>query len=264
MTEVLNDASVAVRVVAHAYVALLAFALVVLAITPMIGRLLGRAARIPNPVELVAGTGIMIGFPAAIAATLALFVTPLLVGMPLPLAGWLLIACMSLYGLYEARQRPSGGMEGCTTWFVVGFSGFGLFWSGAAVLLADPPIGNAASFVRPLLVAAPIALFVAKHSGKNRVRQGIGFGLLIAIFAAVAFLPVEQGFADDYLPASDWLRFPIAGAVVFACYPLLAIPLTLLFGSRTIDTRKFSRTMAMLGLFGLSLGLAWAFTRLLF
>ncbi len=264
MTELLNDAGMATRVVAYAYVALLAFALVVFTIGSLIGRLLGRATRIPNPFEMVVGIGVMVGLPAAVAATLALVVTPLLVGMPLPLAGWALIACMSLYGLYEAKQRPSGGMEGCTTWFVVGFSGFGLFWSGAAVFLADPPIGNAPSFARPLLVAAPLALFFAKHSSRNRVRQAIGAGLLVAIFAAIAFLPVERGFADDYLPASDWLRFPIAGAVIFALYPLVSIPLTLLFGSRAIHTRKIFQAMALLGLIGLSLGLAWALTRLLF
>ena len=264
MMESLNDASLAVQVVGYAYVALLAVALVVLILWSVIAWLLGRTDKIRNPVGAVPGIAVMLGFPAAIAATPALFVTPFLLGMPLPLAGWSLIACMSLYGLYEASQRPSGGMEGCTTWFLVGFSGFGLFWSGAAILLADPPIGNAASFVRPLLVAAPIALFVARHSSKNRVRQAIGFELIIALFAAIAFLPVEQGFADLYLPASDWLRFPIAGAIVFACYPVIAIPLTLLFGSRAIEARKFSRTMAMLGLFGLSLGLAWTFPRLLF
>jgi hypothetical protein len=171
---------------------------------------------------------------------------------------------MSLYGFYEAKQHPSGGMEGCTTWFIAAFSGFVLCWSGAAMLLADPPVGNAASFVRPLLVAAPPALFVAKHSSRNRVRQAIGFGLLIAIFVAIAFLPVEQGFAGDYLPASDWLRFPLAGTFVFAAYPLLAIPLGLIFGSRAIDLRKTFRAMAMLGLIGALLGLAWALTRLLF
>jgi hypothetical protein len=264
MTEVLNDAGVAWRVVSYAYVALLTFALVVVTIAQIIAWLLGRAPRFPNPVGIVVGTGVMVGLPAAIAASLALVVTPLLVGMPLPLAGWALIACMCLYGLHEASQRPSGGMEGCTTWFVVGFSGFGLFWAGAAVLLTDPPIGNAASFVRPLLVATPIALFVAKHSSRNRVRQAIGFGLLVAIFAAIAFLPVEQGFADAYLPASDWLRFPIAGAVIFAIYPLLAIPLSLIFGKRAIDMNRSFQAMAMLGLIGLSLGLAWALTRLLF
>lgn len=264
MMEILNDAGVAAQVVAYAYLVLLAFALVVMTSAPIIGRLFGHEARIPNPVEALVGVGFIIGLPAAIAAALALIVTPFLLAMPLPLVGWLLVACMSLYGFYEARQRPNGGMEGCTTMFVVAFSGFGLCWSGAAILLADPPIGNTASFVRPLLVAAPFALFAGKHSRGNRVKQAIGFELFIAIFVAIAFLPVEQGFAADYLPASDWLRYPIMGAFVFATYPLLAIPLGLIFGSRAIDMQKILRIMATLGLVGLSLGLIWALTQLLF
>lgn len=264
MTEILNNAGAAVQVVAYAYVVLLAIALVVMTGAPIAGRMLGHKAKIPNPVEALVGVGFIFGLPAAIAAALALAVTPFLLALPLPLVGWLLIACMALYGLYDAKQRPSGGMEGCTTMFVVGFAGFGLCWAGAAILLADPPVGNAASFVRPLLVAAPFALFAGTHSRGNRVKQAIGFELFIAIFVAIAFLPVEQGFAGDYLPASDWLRYPIMGAFVFAAYPLLAIPLGLIFGSRAIQMQKTLRAMATLGFIGLSLGLIWAVTRLLF
>ncbi len=264
MMEIINDASVPTQVVAYAYLALLALALVVMTGAPILGRLMGRAAAIPNPAAALVGVGLIIGVPAAIAAALALVVTPLLVAMPLPLAGWLLIACLSLYGFYGATQRPQGGTEGCTTVFVFAFSGYGLCWAGAAVLLADPPVGNAASFVRPLLVAAPLALFVGRHGRGNRVRKAIGTGLLIAILVAIAFLPVEQGFADEYLPASDWLRFPIAGAFLFAAYPLLAIPLNLIFSSRALDAQAIFRTVAMLGLTGMLLGLVWALTRLLF
>jgi hypothetical protein len=264
MIESLGDQSVAVQVVAYAYIALFAFALVVAIGASIVGRFFSRPAKHATPIAAVFGAVLLVGVPGGIAAALALLVTPLLVAMPLPLAGWLLIACMCLYGFYEVKQRPGEGMEGCTTWLIATFAGFGLCWCGAAILLADPPVGNAASFVRPLLIAAPPALFVAKHTSRNRVRQAIGFGLVIAILVAIAFLPVEQGFAGEYLPASDWLRFPIAGAVVFAAFPLLAIPLGLIFGTRAINLRSTFRSMAMLGLIGASLGLGWAFTRLLF
>src|SRR5688500_16731015 len=128
MTEILNGAGVAARVVAYAYLVLLAFALVVMTSAPIIGRLLGHEAKIPNPVEAFVGVGFIVGLPAAFAAALALIATPFLLALPLPLAGWLLIACLSLYGLYDAKHRPSGGMEGCTTMFAAAFSSFGLCW----------------------------------------------------------------------------------------------------------------------------------------
>lgn len=263
MMEMLDDAGLATKVVAYAYLTLLSFALVFMTTAPVIGRLLGRDAKIPNPVEALVGVGFVIGLPAAIAAALALVVTPFLLALPLPLAGWLLIASLSLYGLYDATQRPSGGMAGCTSLFAVTFSGFGFCWPLAAILLADPPIGDAASFARPLLVAAPFALFAWRHNSGRRVKQAIGLELFIAILAAIAFLPVEQGFADNYLPTSDWLRYPIMGALVFATYALLAIPLGLIFSSRAMTLRKILRSIAALGFFGLSLGLIWALTRLL-
>lgn len=96
------------------------------------------------------------------------------------------------------------------------------------------------------------------------MKQAIGLELFIAIFAAIAFLPVERGFADNYLPTSDWLRYPIMGALVFATYALLAIPLGLIFSSRAMTLRKILRSIGALGFFGLSLGIIWALTRLLF
>lgn len=264
MREIINDAGLATQVVAYAYLTLLSFALVVATIAPVIGRLLGRRGKIPNPVEALVGVGFILGVPAAIAAAFALAVTPFFLALPLPLTGWLLIASLSLYGFYDATQRPSEGMAGCTSVFAFALSGFGLCWSTAAILLADPPTGDAASFARPLLVAAPFALFAAMHSSGKRVKQAIGLELLIAMLAAIAFLPVERGFAEKYLPTSDWLRYPIMGAAVFATFVLLTIPLGLIFSMRAMTLRNILRSIAKLGFFGLLLGLIWAFTRLWF
>ena len=264
MTDSLREAGLAAQVVAYAYLALLAVALVVMGGAPLLARLRGRPAKVPNPLELLAGVGIIIGLPGAIAAAMALLVTPILIAMPLPLPGWLLIGGLSLFGCAEAERHPSGDMEGCTKILIAAFSGFGICWSAAAVLIADPPVGDSASFVRPLLVAAPLAWFIGKHGRKPRWRNALGLWLVVATFLAVAFLPAEQGFAAGILPASEWLRFPIMGALVFGIWPLFAIPLSLIFGSRALDLGKAFRAMAALGLVGGLFGLVWAFTRLLF
>ena len=264
MTWALRDAGLGVQIVAYAYLALLIGALVLMAGAPIAARLTGSGGRIPNPVEALMGVGVVIGFPGAMAAGMAMIVSPLLVAMPLPLAGWVLIGGLSLYGAYDAKVHPGSGMDGCAKLFIAAFSGFGLCWAGAAILLAAPPAGNAASFVRPILVAAPLAIFLGKHSRRNEVKKAIGFGLFLAVFVAVAFLPVEQGFASSRLPASDWLRFPMMGALVFGAWPLLAIPLGLLFGKRAVNLGKTGRMVGALGLVGGLFGLVWAITRLLF
>jgi hypothetical protein len=264
MTGSLREAGIATQVVVAAYLALLAIALVILSAAPMVARLLGRKAKIPNPLEAVFGVGLLFGLPAGLAAGMALLVTPLLVAMPLPLAGWLLIACLALHGFYSAGRQSSNDVQGCKKLFTLGFSGFGLCWAISAIVLAEPPVGNMASFLRPLLMALPLALFIGRFSRRNPVKQAIGAGLVIAIFSAVAFLPVESGFAAAYLPSSDWLRFPVAGAVILSVCPILALPLQLLFGSRAIKPARNIRMMAALAGVGGLFGLYWAITRLLF
>ena len=237
MNQLLRDATLGTQIVAYAWAALFVGGLLLMVGGAIVGRLVAKKGRVPNPFEAVFGVGVIVGIPGAFAAAMALLVTPLLVGMPLPLAGWLLIAALSLFGIVIAKGSFSGEMSGCSQMIASSVCAYGLCWAGTAIVMAEPPTGNAGSFLRPLLVAAPVALFVARHS-RDRVKQGIAFELFIAVVLAIAFLPVEQGFSAHLLPASDWLRFPIAGAIVFATWPLLAIPLNLIFSSRAIRFDK--------------------------
>ncbi len=261
---IFDDAGLGAQIVANAYLALLLIGLTLMAGAPIIRRLATGQGKVPNPIEAVVGVGIIIGLPAAFAATPAMLVTPLLLAMPLPLAGWGLIAAFALFGLATVDRSASGDTAGCRAIMLMGTSGFGLAWSITAIVMADPPASDAASLARPLLVASPVAILFGTASRTKKWRQGVAVLLFVAVFAAIAFLPVERGLGANWLPQSDWLRFPIMGGIVFGIWPILAIPLALVFGHRAIQFGRHAKaTLVMAGVGGL-FGLLWAATRLLF
>lgn len=263
MTEALRSAELGTQIVATAYFILVVGGVVLAMLSSMVGRLTGKKKQMDNPIAVLVGMGVIVGIPAAFGAAGAFFLTPLLVGMPLPLAGWLMIAAFAVWGFWGA-EASSGEMGGCSRMIGISLSAYGLTWALTAIVLADPPAGNAASFLRPLLVAAPLAIVLGKDSRGNKVQQTIGFGLMMAMLCAVAFLPVERGFAAWLLPATDWLRFPIAGAIAFGIWPLLVVPISLLVGDRRIKWKEKAQVASALGLVGTAFGLVWALTRLVF
>jgi hypothetical protein len=124
---------------------------------------------------------------------------------------------------------------------------------------------GAVDALRCLLVAAPPAVFVWKVAEKrDRVRHGIFTLLLLAALSAAAFLPVELGAAARWLPNSDWLRFPIAGAVVACLWLPIALVLTLTVGSGGKGLTKIGRAFPIAAGIGGLFGLAWAITRAVF
>jgi hypothetical protein len=263
MTETLRNATLATQIVATAYFILVVGGAMLAMLSSVVGRLTGKKTKLDNPIAVLVGIGVLVGIPAAFGAAAALFITPLLVGMPLPLAGWLMIAAFALWGFWGA-EASGGEMGGCSRMIGISLSAYGLTWALTAVVLADPPAGNAASFLRPLLVATPLAVFLGKGARGDKVKQTIGFGLMMAMLCAVAFLPVERGFAAILLPVTDWLRFPIAGAIAFGIWPLLTVPISLLVGDRRIMWREKAQGASALGLVGAAFGLVWALTRLVF
>lgn len=260
----IHEAGLGAQIVANAYLALLLVALTLMAGAPILRRVATGAGKVPNPIEAVVGVGIIIGLPAAFAAAPAMLVTPLLLAMPLPLAGWGLIAMLALFGLATVDRNASGDTAGCRAIMLMGLSGFGLAWAVTAIVMADPPAGDAASFARPLLVAMPVALLFGTASRGRKWRQSVATLLFVAVFAAIAFLPVERGFGSGWLPASDWLRFPVMGGIVFGVWPILAIPLALVFGHRAIRFGRHAKATLVMAAVGGLFGLAWAATRLLF
>jgi hypothetical protein len=263
MSGFLRDAALSTQIVAYAYFGLMvvAFALAILA--PVAGRLIGRKTRLVDPFEAIFGVGIIVGIPVAFAALAALFVTPILIAIPLPLGGWLLIGAFAIYGFWGS-EASGGEMGGCSKMIGIGWAAFGLSWAITAIILADPPTTNIGSALRPLLVAAPLGITLGLTNSRRRAKLAVGLTLLFALLLAVAFLPIERGFASEILPTSDWLRFPLAGAIVFGIWPLIAIPFQIFLSKRAVKWRGIFGAATGLALIGGLFGLVWAFTRLLF
>ena len=111
----------------------------------------------------------------------------------------------------------------------------------------------------------PFALLVLRLTDRKKRNLWLftGFFVFVAAAMALAFFPIENGFAASILPRSDWLRFPLAGVAVALLLSL--IPLTAALRAkpnvrrvRLRDTRKNIRMMAAIMA---AMGLSWAVAR---
>lgn len=263
MSGFLRDAALSTQIVAYAYFGLMVAAVGLALVAPLVGRLVGRKQRLMNPLEAMFGVGLIVGIPAAFSALAAMFLTPLLVAMPLPMPGWLLIGAFAMFGFWGA-EASGGEMGGCTKMIGISWSAFGLSWVVAAIFLANPPASDIGGVLRPLLIAAPAGIMLGMTNRQRRAKLAVGLTLLFALLLAITFLPVERGFAAKVLPASDWLRFPLAGAMAFGIWPLITIPFQIFLSSRAVRWRSILGAATGFALIGGLFGLVWAFTRLFF
>ena len=80
---------------------------------------------------------------------------------------------------------------------------------------------------------------------------------------APMFFPIENGFARSILPASDWLRFPLAGLAVAAVLTVVRLFFHLQNkpNIRRVRRRDFIARSRFLALIMIAFGLAWAAAR---
>lgn len=205
---------------------------------------------------------------AAIPFFLSALISAGLAAVEAPATVYVLIAVFAGWSAWLNRKDLNGGMESCGRLMALIASIYFVCWALASLVLVAPEPFSAASVVdalRCLLVASPFALFVGRVARKGQgIRHGIFALLLLASLSAIAFLPVEQGAADRLLPDSDWLRFPIAGAVIACLWLPLAVVLTLTVGSGSRGLADVGRGFAVAAGIGGLFGLVWAITRALF
>lgn len=182
---------------------------------------------------------------------------------------YLFVALAGLAGLGMAVRAPGQGMEGCSK--LIGlFASLHLAVWGAVMFLAaggpahmfDPAAGL--GWLKPPLAALPFALAVTALAKSKRTRWTFPtawavFMLVLALF----YFPIEAGLGAAFLPASDWLRFPLAGLAIGALLSAVQL-LGLVGGSATMRARRaraMPRQTLLFAVLVAPTGLAWAVAR---
>lgn len=232
--------------------------------------LLNRKAGNRDLLGAAIGGAMIFGVPGGIAIFAGLLASAFLVAIGAPPPTYLFLLGLAALSLRAAAKHPGNGMEGCTKIIGVVWSGYAIIWSlvsfeatgGVAALQAgdiDP------LWVQPLISALPFALLALRVADRKKRSLWLFLGTLVVLsaVAAVVFLPVERGFAEQLLPASDWLRFPLAGLAVAAAFTLTRIVIAWnnkpnIRRIRLRDLRFSTRILATLFLL---LGLSWATAR---
>lgn len=225
-----------------------------------------------GPIGALFGAAVLGGVPIAIATFAGLFASAALIGIETPPIAYLFVGAASCLCFALALNWPSHGMEGCTKMFAVMWSAYAVVWSALSFWMLGGAEGigrDAASlaWARPLLVALPYAAIFARLADRKRRTFGkiAGAFILLSALFALMFLPVEAGLVGRWLPASDWLRFPIAALLVALLFAILPALLALHSSPaiRKRRRRELPRQAALLSLILLPAGLLWAGARAL-
>lgn len=246
--------------------ALLVAALAVLSIPGALKRKPG-GARI---VGRVLGAALILSFPLGIAAFCGTIASALLLAIGAPAPTYLFTGAGALVSFRAAVKHPGDGMHGCTKMFGLVASAYAFIWSlvsfeatgGVGALSAG---GVDARWIEPLVAALPFALLVLRLTDRKKRNLWLftGFFVFVAAVMALAFFPVENGFAASILPRSDWLRFPLSGAAVALLLSL--VPLTFALrakaNARSARLRDWRRNSRMMAAIMVAMGLSWAAAR---
>ena len=223
----------------------------------------------PDLLGVLFGAAVLFAIPLAIAAFVGLLASSLLVAIDAPALTYVFLLFLALLSFRAAVKHPSSGMDGCTKMFALIWSGYAIVWSlvsfeatrGLHSFEAD---ALSLRWLQPLLAALPFAIIVWRLAGKKR-SLWLFLGTLAFCSAAMAliFYPVENGFAGSILPASDWLRFPLAGLGVAVLLTLvrLFIHLQNKPNIRRARRRDLIYGARFLALVMIAFGLAWATAR---
>jgi hypothetical protein len=217
----------------------------------------------------IVGTAILLAIPFGVAAAAAIPVTALLIAAGTPPIAYPFVSLAALVGLRSALKRPSGGMEGCNRMIGTLATVYAFVWGAVAWWATGGPEALPTGLahlrlLQPPLAALPVALVVTRLAGKKRT-YFLFFGTLalFSAYLAIGLFPIEAGFAAAWLPASDWLRFPIAATAEAAL--VAAFPFALKFAveprRRRELLRRLPRSLLLIAAVAAPVGLAWAAAR---
>ena len=162
---------------------------------------------------------------------------------------------------------------------------FDLFVLAFPVALIAAALGGGEAgrdFLRASLVALPATLYLTRDPRKAGLKFLLGFQffwtvVMWLVFSspgagdlqyyerALGFWLRENGVGEAVLPKSEWLAFPLRGALAFGAVALaVLLPLKLIFQRLFGTWRKMALAVVRIAAFGGLFGLLWAGSRLLF
>lgn len=224
----------------------------------------GAEAGAPARLKGLFGGLVVIAIPFAFATFCALFGTSLLLAIGMPPLAFPFASLAALVALRGALKSSSYGMQGCSrmvgivsatyvaVWGLVAFH----FTGGLAALDA-----TGLAWLTPPLAALPFAGFITGIAGRKRTAWTFpGALIILSAVLALFYLPVEAGLGARWLPASDWLRFPLTGGAIglLLTIPALWRALSLKAGARRRELKQLPRNGLLLVCILALTGLAWA------
>lgn len=224
-----------------------------------------------NTLKSIAGGALAFALFGSFAVLALLLVSGALIAAEAPKVVYLFTAGLAGFILWRGLIHSSYGMEGCTRFWIISWGSYGLSWSAASLaLLPDTATSwSLAVIARPLVVAAPAALlFFCVSRQTRKAEHTVGALAVVAALAALIFFPIENGLAQDWLPRTDWLRFPLAGLAAFSSLLLLPRVLAWMVAARSGTAQRRRAALRGIGMnlalaagVGALLGLLWAVTR---
>lgn len=251
-----------------------AICLAIVVAVPTAGAIYGRIwgkpeQRVRNLAGNVLAGAAVFAIPCAIAVVVAMFAGGILLAIGAPPMVHPFVSLAGLVWLGAALKAPGHDMHGCTKLIGMIWSCYAIVWGMVAFHFTGgferlAAWDSSPLWLTPFLAALPFALLVTHLKGAKRTAWTFPAALgLVAALTALCYFPVEAGLGAHWLPASDWLRFPLAGLAVGLLLALVQL-LGLIGGNAMARARRLRALLRGL-LLGAALvaptGLAWAAAR---
>lgn len=230
--------------------------------------LFSKKGRVIDAPKRVVGATLVIAIPAGFAMLVGLAASTILQAASAPGPTYLFTALAALAS-FRPAFKAKGEMAGCSQLLGVGLAGYALSWSIVSFWAtggweAARQGALPAAIALPPLAALPFVGFIMKVADKQRtIWLFLGSTAFFCLVQALMFLPIENGFAAGMLPASDWLRFPLAGAAWAALFAAVRLAAFARLKPSIRRSRRSNLRFALLFVGGMMVasGFSWAAAR---
>ena len=228
----------------------------------------GGLMALGDMIARAAGATLILAIPVGFATIAGLIASFVLQTVSAPSITYLFTGFAAL-ACFRPAMKAGGEFAGCHQILGVALAGYALVWSlvsfwmtGGGEMLGRGTLPVATTL--PLLSALPFVGLIVKISGYRRTFWLlVGSLVFFALFHAVMFLPVENGFAATILPSSPWLRFPLVGAAWAALFAAIRLAAFARLKPKLRRSRRSNLRFALMFVGGMLIasGFAWAIAR---